>query len=199
MEPSKRCPNCAQDIHEAATRCRHCGSDQSPWSPRFAPPLAQGQLIKWPYKALIVIGLTAGILLVSGRQGAPAGTSPLATVAAAAAVATVAPAVMPTPPAASPLPPSAATDDTASVQAVSPGAAQKMRSYCTRAAAASGNNPDYLKSCEHREIGAWNRVFLNKEFHDHDPALDRRCSERPFPEDSFVAYEACLKDALYPR
>jgi hypothetical protein len=199
MELTKRCPNCAKDILEAATRCRYCGSDQSPWSRRFAPTLPQGQLIKWRYKALIVIGLTAAILLISGRQGAPARTSPIVTAAAAATVATATLAVTPKLPAASQLSPSAAADDTASVQAISPGAAQKMRSYCTRATAASGNNADYLKSCEHREIGAWNRVFLNKEFHDHDPALDRRCSEQPFPDNSFVAYETCLKDALYPR
>jgi hypothetical protein len=111
----------------------------------------------------------------------------------------IAVAATPKPPAPSPLPPGAADDETASLQAISPGSAQDIRSYCAKATAGSGSRDESLKSCEHREIDAWVRVFLNREFHQHDPSIDRRCREVPFPGDSFVAYETCLQNELIRR
>jgi hypothetical protein len=89
-----------------------------------------------------------------------------------------------------PAAPQPALDDvTAAVKSINPDAALKIQSYCTKAAAGSTN----LKSCEQREMDAWQRVVLKREFPEDDPALDRRCSEPPFPADSFVAYETCMK------
>jgi hypothetical protein len=84
----------------------------------------------------------------------------------------------------------------ASVQAISPYAAQKIRSYCAKAVAENAGGDESLKSCEHREIDAWDRVVLDREFPPHDPTLDRKCTERPFPANGFVAFETCLRAEL---
>jgi len=94
---------------------------------------------------------------------------------------------------AAPTAPQPALDDiTAAVKSINPDAALKIQSYCTKAAAGNAN----LKSCEQREVDAWDRVVLHREFPEHDYALDSKCSEPPFLADSFVAYEACLKYEL---
>jgi hypothetical protein len=228
MERTKHCPCCAKQILEAAIKCRHCGSDLAPGSPPSAETLPQGQLIKWPYKILIVLVSTGAILVYSARGNVPARPGPVtsappmsgsARLAGNAAVrpidaqqsigqqlappqprpTTIAAAVTPKALAPSPLQASAAGDDTASLQAISPGAALNIRSYCTKATAGSGSNYESLKTCEHREIAAWLRVFVNREFAEHDPSIDRRCREVPFPGDSFVAYETCLQNELNRR
>jgi len=57
--------------------------------------------------------------------------------------------------------------------------------HCAKATA-EVNTDESLKSCEHGEIDAWDRVVLDREFPAARFLLDRRCSERPFPADSFV-------------
>lgn len=99
-----------------------------------------------------------------------------------------------------PVPPPVADDDTAPVKAINPDAAEKIQSYCSKVAMGGGPNHNAtLKSCEQQEVDAWDRVVLHREFPEHDFALDSKCSEPPFPADSFVAYEACLKYELNNR
>jgi hypothetical protein len=168
--------------------------------PEPMPP-PQGELIKWPYKILIAILITGAILVYSAAKKVnvtPARTTSFAAHPAAPTRSVGAPPVsrvsMP-----SPSSPPAADAATAAVQAISPDAAQRIRSHCTKATAASGSGIESLKACEHREIEAWDRVVLDREFPPHDPSLDRRCGEQPFPADSFVAYEACLRTGLKGR
>jgi hypothetical protein len=190
MESSKRCPYCAQPNAGAATKCGRCGADLTP-----EPPPPQGELIRWQYKLLIVVLITGAILLYSAPKNAPATASRPAT----ASTHSAAPSALKrsVEPAQSAVPP----DDAgiASVQAISPYAAQKIRSYCAKSVAAETGGDASLKSCEHRQIDAWDRVVLDREFPPHEPTLDRKCSERPFPDDGFVAYEACLRAELKGR
>ena len=150
---------------------------------------------------LIAILITGAILVYSAPKSVPA--TPSRTTSSAAHPA--APARRAEPPTApqvsvpSPSPPPAVDVGTASVQAISPDAAQRIRSHCTKATEESGSGNESLKACEHREIEAWDRVILDREFPPHDPSLDRRCGEQPFPADSFVAYEACLRTGLKGR
>jgi predicted nucleic acid-binding Zn ribbon protein len=216
MESSKRCPCCAEQIPDAAITCRRCGSALAPEPAR---PQQQGELIRWQYKILIAILITGAILLYSAPKSVPVTPKRVATPAAHSG-AHSAPIQLPGPaqiagpvrtpaevqaaPVAQALPPSpssppAADVGIASVQAISPAAAQRIRSHCAKATAEGGNTDESLKSCEHGEIDAWDRVVLDREFPPHDSSLDRRCSERPFPADSFVAYEACLRAVLKGR
>jgi len=204
MESSKRCPYCAEPIAEAAIKCQGCGQTPEP-----TPP-PHGELIKWQYKVVIAILITGLILLYNAPKNAPAApsrvsSSPAHSAAQSASIRSLEPARSAVPPPVpqaltpSPLPASAGDVETAAVQAISPNAAQRIRSYCAKATAGSGSGDESLTSCEHREIVAWDRVVLEREFPPHDPSLDRKCSERPFPADGFVAYEACLRVELKGR
>jgi len=206
MESNKRCPYCAEQNPEAAFKCRRCGSDLTP-EPTPPPPR---QLIKWQYKILIAILITGAILVYSAPKNVPATPSrptDYSTHAGAQAAPIQSPeparsaGAPPVPQAVmhSPSPPPAADVGISSVQAISPDAAQRIRSHCAKATTGTGDGDESLKSCEHREIDAWDRVVLDREFPPHDPSLDRRCSEQPFPADSFVAYEACLRAKLKGR
>ena len=194
MESNKPCPYCAEQNSEAAIECRRCGSKLMP---EPTPP-PQGELIKWPYKILIAILITGAILVYSAPKNVnvtPSRTTS-STAHPAGPTRSVGPPPVPQVSVLSPSSPPAADVGTASVQAISPDAAQRIRSHCTKATAASGSGIESLKACEHREIEAWDRVVLDREFPPHDPSLDRRCGEQPFPADSFAAYEACLRTGL---
>jgi RNA polymerase subunit RPABC4/transcription elongation factor Spt4 len=97
------------------------------------------------------------------------------------------------------MPGPAPPDDVAPMRAIDSDAADKIQSYCTRATTGSANRDASLRACERREMAAWDRVVLHREFSDHKPELDRKCSEPPFPADSFVSYETCLKYELNSR
>jgi hypothetical protein len=212
MESYKRCPYCAEQNSEAANTCVRCGAELTADS---TPP-RQGELIRWQYKILIAILITGAILVYSAPKNvavAPSRpTSPSThSGAQSAPIQSVEPAQSAGPPqggvspaapralAPSPTPPPAADVGIASVQAISPYAAQRIRSYCAKSVAADTGTDESLKSCERREIDAWDRVVLDREFPPHDPTLDRKCSERPFPDVGFVAYETCLRAELKGR
>jgi hypothetical protein len=197
MESNKPCPICAEQNSEAAIKCRRCGSEMMP---EPTPP-PQRELIRWQYKILIAILITGAILLYNAPKSVP--VAPSRTTSSAAHAAGPTRSVGPPPVLQASVPSSSSSPGfdvgTASVQAISPDAAQRIRSHCTKATAASGSADESLKACEHREIEAWDRVVLDREFPPHDPSLDRRCGEQPFPADSFVAYEACLRTGLKGR
>lgn len=98
-----------------------------------------------------------------------------------------------------PMPVSTADDQTAAVRAINLDAAEQINSYCGKSTVTSPNRNVSSKTCAQREIDAWQRIVLGREFPAYDPALDRKCSEPPFPPDSFVAKEACLKYELRTR
>jgi len=158
-------------------------------------PPQHGELIRWQYKVLIAILITGAILVYSAPKKAPATVSrPTTPSTHSGTPSALKQSVEPAQSAVSP-----ADVGIASVQAISPYAAQRIRSYCAKSAAADTGGDESLKSCEHREIGAWDRVVLDREFPPHEPTLDRKCSERPFPDDGFVAYETCLRAELKGR
>ena len=90
-------------------------------------------------------------------------------------------------------------NEIAPVKAINPDAAEKIQSYCSKVPAGDVHRNSTISSCEQREVDAWNRVVLKREFREIDPAIDRKCSEPPLSPDSFVAYEACMKYELNNR
>ena len=90
-------------------------------------------------------------------------------------------------------PAGAADDDLAPMKAINPDAAARIQSYCRKIPTGGSNSNVTLKACEQGEVDAWQRIVLQREFPEDDPTADRQCREPPFPADSFVAYETCMK------
>ena len=154
--------------------CRTVQAQFASSSQEELPQPVQSQAIPSPPKSALTVHPPAGLLPL---PSVPSKSQPQLTLQSA-------------PPAA---PAGAADDDLAPVIAINPDAAARIQSYCGKVPAGGPNRTATLKSCEQREVDAWQRIVLQREFPDDDPTPDRKCREPPFPADSFVAYETCMK------
>jgi hypothetical protein len=91
--------------------------------------------------------------------------------------------------------PTATPDDVAQVRAVDPQAADHIATYCSKTIG-STNRDTLVTECRRREIEAWTRLVLQKEFPTLDEATRKKCSEPPFP-DTYVAKESCARYVLH--
>lgn len=81
------------------------------------------------------------------------------------------------------------SDVLASVKAKDPQAAARIQTFCA--------NVTETQKCDQMEEAAWTRIVVENEFPQLDPAIIRKCSQPPFPSNSYVAEEACAKYELH--
>jgi hypothetical protein len=88
-------------------------------------------------------------------------------------------------------------DVIAVVRAKDPQAAVRIQSFCANATVGTNDPTADAQKCAQSEADAWNRIVVENEFPQLDPAITKKCSEPPFPTDSYVAEEACAKYELH--